>query len=344
MTDEQREQQIKAREERAARRHAQRIALGRLSTSPRSRDRSPKVRPIKVDCTQEEELIVDLSHLFSPSSPQAGASNVLPNILQTPTSTPSVTVVAPIVTQNPQPIMANLNSTIRHSTFKGLGEDPDVHINRFNTVATANNQDTVAEKLRIFPATLDGFASEWYAGFPAGHFATWDALRQAFLDAFRPLGYADRVREELSQVMMMPHESVQTYANRVKRLISKRTNLTLPEDQVGWFVKGLPMDVGFHVRMQQPATLDAEIGIASNWEIAKMGAQFPTSNMMSQPLQQPMLQQMAAWSAPMHMGVAPAPLTMDPFSTTLAAPVNYGWELNNRSVLPMMAGVQSNIP
>ena len=36
-----------------------------------------------------------------------------------------------------QPIdnMANLVSTMRHNVFHGLGEDPNVHINHFNTMA-----------------------------------------------------------------------------------------------------------------------------------------------------------------------------------------------------------------
>ena len=64
-----------------------------------------------------------------------------------------------------QPIenMANPMSTVRHNMFRGLSEDPDVHINRFNIVAQANNQAADADKLRVFPTTLDGYASDWYA-------------------------------------------------------------------------------------------------------------------------------------------------------------------------------------
>ena len=35
--------------------------------------------------------------------------------------------------------MANPMSMVRHNVFHGLGEDPSVHINRFNTIAQGNN-------------------------------------------------------------------------------------------------------------------------------------------------------------------------------------------------------------
>ena len=90
-------------------------------------------------------------------------------------------------------VMANPISMMQHNVFQALGEDPNVHINRFNTVAQANNQATDANKLRVFPATLDGYASDWYAKFPVGHFATWDDVRNAILTSFCPIGYVERV-------------------------------------------------------------------------------------------------------------------------------------------------------
>ena len=79
-------------------------------------------------------------------------------------TTPNLAFIA-ISQRTNQPIqnMANPVSTVRHNVFRGLGEDPDVHINRFNTVAQANNQAADADKLRVFPATLDGYACDWYS-------------------------------------------------------------------------------------------------------------------------------------------------------------------------------------
>ena len=115
-----------------------------------------------------------------------------------------------------QPIdnMANPMSMVTHNVFHGLGEDHDVHINRFNTMAQANNQAADADKLRVFPTTLHGYASDWYAQFPVGHFTTWDDLCTAFLDSFHPIGYVERVRDELSNVQLLRHETLQMYPMR----------------------------------------------------------------------------------------------------------------------------------
>ena len=43
-------------------------------------------------------------------------------------------------------------------------------------MAQVNNQVADVDKLRVFPATLDGYSSDWYAQFPIGHFTTWDEL------------------------------------------------------------------------------------------------------------------------------------------------------------------------
>ena len=111
-----------------------------------------------------------------------------------------------------QPIdnMANPVSMVRQNVFHGLDEDLDVHVNRFNTVAQANNQAADADKLRVFPATLNGYASDWYAQFLAGHFITWDELRTTFLKSFHPIGYAKRARECL---LLKPCRCMQTKLN-----------------------------------------------------------------------------------------------------------------------------------
>ena len=64
-----------------------------------------------------------------------------------------------------------------------------------------------------------------------------------------------RVRDELSNVQLLPHETLQMYANKVKWLISKRAQPSIPQDQVDWFVKGVPDEVKFYVKMQQPPFL-----------------------------------------------------------------------------------------
>jgi hypothetical protein len=90
--------------------------------------------------------------------------------------------------------MANLNRPLNiaaYPIFYGLPRtDPDMHVSRFLAVCAANrvlNQDY----LRTFPATLDGAAFSWYQKQPK--IATWDALRDAFIAQYRPLGFRESV-------------------------------------------------------------------------------------------------------------------------------------------------------
>ena len=60
--------------------------------------------------------------------------------------------------------MANPISTIRHNVFKGLGEDLDVRTSIGSTWwAKQITKLSMLKKLRVFPTTLDGYASDWYA-------------------------------------------------------------------------------------------------------------------------------------------------------------------------------------
>ena len=54
----------------------------------------------------------------------------------------------------------------------------------------------------------------------------------AFLDSFHPTSYAEWVRDELSNVQLLPHETLQMYANKFKWLINKRAQPSIPQDQV----------------------------------------------------------------------------------------------------------------
>ena len=83
-------------------------------------------------------------------------------------------------------------------TFSGWpGADPDQHLSQFLIACIANNGRTEDVWLRWLLATLKDTAFEWYNCQPAGSFPNWDALREAFLLHFRPIGFEDRLREQL---------------------------------------------------------------------------------------------------------------------------------------------------
>ena len=84
------------------------------------------------------------------------------------------------------------------------------------------HEDSDKDRIRIFPATLDG----WYALFPPHHFQTWKDLKEAFLSHFRPWGYHELICHELANIHMLLGESIHTYGTRTKILASKRREPT----------------------------------------------------------------------------------------------------------------------
>ena len=105
-----------------------------------------------------------------------------------------------IVEVNP---MANPNRPLNIAAYplfyKLPGIDPNMHVLRLLAVCAANwvlNQDY----LRTFLATLDEAAFSWYQRQP--DFANWDALRNAFIAQYRPLGFRESLIEWLKNIRM----------------------------------------------------------------------------------------------------------------------------------------------
>lgn len=92
-------------------------------------------------------------------------------------------------------------------TFSGWPDsDLDHHMSAFLTACIANNGRTEEIWLRWLPATFKDTTFEWYNRQPVGHFPNWTALRDEFLAHFRPIGFEDRMREQLLHSRMMPGE------------------------------------------------------------------------------------------------------------------------------------------
>ena len=154
-------------------------------------------------------------------------------------------------------------------TFSGWpGADPDQHLSQFLTVCVANNRRTEDIWLKWLPATLKDTAFEWYNRQPAGSFPTWNALKDAFLLHFRPVGYADRLREQLMRSHMIPGESVDSYYGRVADILRRWPNNNLPDQFVlSILINGLyPSELKMFVKESQPATVALSLARARVWE------------------------------------------------------------------------------
>jgi hypothetical protein len=148
------------------------------------------------------------------------------------------------------------------------GSDPDWHMSQFLTASVANNGRTEELWLRWFPATLKDVAFEWYNRQPTGHFANWNALRTAFLDHFRPIGFEDRLRNQLISSKMNPGETVDAYFGRVADVMRKWPNNALPDPFViSILVAGLsPPELKMFVKEARPVTWVDTLNRAKVWE------------------------------------------------------------------------------
>lgn len=164
--------------------------------------------------------------------------------------------------------------------FRGdPGECPDAHLRRLDRLCRATGDATSATAARIFPASLDGDAAEWYdliadaAGVKSSSPAPppWDAVRTAFLDVFRHPDAADRARGEIKGLRQGPDETVYRYHLRmlgILRQILDGGGADVPDAVLkDAFVGGLRAE--FKEWVTAPSELDEAVALALSWEGAE---------------------------------------------------------------------------
>ena len=93
-------------------------------------------------------------------------------------------------------------SLVPYSKFhRELCSDLDRHISEFLLQCNANNARADVHWHSIFPTTLEGYAKLWFYRQPLGSFPNWDTLRDAFVAHFHPIGYEDRLMEQLADII-----------------------------------------------------------------------------------------------------------------------------------------------
>ena len=172
---------------------------GRFKFSPRSlftsrigqgntSEPSPSEPIVGTEETNSEanSLIVELGGILTDT--MATTSTVAPGPAPKPGLVPPAAPSVPIAVQMGA-VGDRTTSVAPLPTFTGwLGADPDQHLSQFLTACIANNGRTEDVWLRWLPTTLKDTAFEWYNRQPTGSFPNWDALREAFLLHFRPIG------------------------------------------------------------------------------------------------------------------------------------------------------------
>ena len=154
-------------------------------------------------------------------------------------------------------------------TFSGWpGADPDQHLSQFLTTCIADNGRMKDVWLRWLPATLKNTAFEWYNRQLAWSFPNWNAFKEAFLLHFRPIGFEDRLKEQLMHSHMISGEVVESYYGRVVDIIRRWPNNQLPEN----FILSILInrlyspELKMFVRENQLATVALSLARAKVWE------------------------------------------------------------------------------
>jgi gentisate 1,2-dioxygenase len=80
----------------------------------------------------------------------------------------------------------------------------------------------------IFPTTLKDLAFQWYDHQAHGTFPNWISLRDEFLAQFMPLGFFDRLHEQLTQIQMVLGKSITFYAIGMEDILRRWNNHSIP--------------------------------------------------------------------------------------------------------------------
>ena len=164
---------------------------------------------------------------------------------------------------NPNPC---INNVVHIPYFSGqLGADPDTHIAKFEVTCAANNIPP-AKFQEVFAASLQEDAFAWYLRQPA--FADWNALKNAFLDHFRPFGFASNLKEKLRTIRMGINTQVDSYYSRMQDVLQRTGAHQIPDNfPMSIFIGGLyPIELKSYVKEGSTTTYAR----AKNWEECRL--------------------------------------------------------------------------
>ncbi|RHZ79025.1 hypothetical protein Glove_152g60 [Diversispora epigaea] len=142
--------------------------------------------------------------------------------------------------------------------FHGGVQDPVEWLEEFERCAQINNYDN-AYKINTVQGYLLNEAQTWFTSFEAtrGQFQSWQTRNnrpfvQHFLHKFRTPNRVLQWRSELNNRMQGPTESIDQYAQAIKKLIRRidYDNNWSESDRIYNFTKGLRKEIAFQIRPQ----------------------------------------------------------------------------------------------
>lgn len=159
---------------------------------------------------------------------QPNALILLLNLQKAPRAIPGNLQQIPIVVNKRQPNNRPIIVAPLPLFTKQQSSDHDSHLGQFMVTCIANNVRIDEHLKMIFPTTLRDLAFQWYDDQAHGTFPNWISLRDEFLAQFRPLGFFDRLHEQLTRIQMVLGKSITFYTIRMEDILKRWNNHSIP--------------------------------------------------------------------------------------------------------------------
>ena len=96
--------------------------------------------------------------------------------------------------------MADRRTYLRPQPFHGnFKEDGELWLETFEGKATANGENTDADKMRLIRGLMEGEAQRWFTKLPEESTATWEAFKEAFLARYKEEGATASILAKLQR-------------------------------------------------------------------------------------------------------------------------------------------------
>jgi hypothetical protein len=117
------------------------------------------------------------------------------------------------------------------SNFHGLStEDPDEFLFEFDVLCRSYDYTTIAQKPKLFPATLKGNALRWFMSLGGENISTWVQMRQLFLNKYQDYCRTRERREELFKMSQKEDETLEYFVERLQYNLQRSGHLDVSKD------------------------------------------------------------------------------------------------------------------
>jgi hypothetical protein len=176
---------------------------------------------------------------------------------------------------SPDPFVPIRNGGIFSPTLTNIGtilpfsgsrmEDARDWITQFEWLADVNNWNSNI-RAALFSNYLTGVARDWYGTLNIESRKTYGILRQAFMEAFRPVTREVDYLHELIQRVQKEDETVEAYGYSKIKLCTKSNEGMSDQQKMNFFIDGLKFSIRKYVADKKPRTLMDAFNLAREKE------------------------------------------------------------------------------